>query len=304
MTRILVPVLCMMLLAGCGPRQLEPDAPVDCDRCADWNEPIEPFRVHGNTWYVGTNGLSSILVETGEGLVLIDGALPQSAARIAANIRALGFDPLQIRYILLSHAHYDHAGGLNALQRYARAKVMVSEAAAEVLRTGTLQEDDPQYAYGPDSTTFPAVKVAGVVGDRETLTVGEVTFTAVYTPGHTEGGTTWTWESCALGECQDVVYADSLTAVSAPGFSFGASGAATQLTESAGRIAELDCDILLSPHPFFFGMHDKLERREDGNPFINSLACTFYAEQALGWLEQRLEAEESSPPPLEPRIQL
>ncbi len=291
MTRILAAFFCLGLLAACGPRQLEPDEPFDCERCADWNEPIEPFRVHGNTWYVGTNGLSSILVETGEGLVLIDGALPQSATLIEANVRKLGFDPLQIRYILLSHAHYDHAGGINALQRYTRAKVVVSEESAAVLRSGMLKEDDPQFARGPESTTFPAAKVDSVLGDGETLTVGEVAFTAVYTPGHTAGSTTWTWESCALGECQDVVYADSLTAVSAPGFSFAASGAAAQLTESAGRIAELDCDILLSPHPFFFGMHDKLERRDQGNPFINSLACTFYAEQALGWLEQRLDAE-------------
>ena len=82
MIRLIALLLFFALLAGCGPRQLEPDTPSDCNRCADWNEPVEPFRVHGNTWYVGTNGLSSILVETGEGLVLIDGALPQSAEQI------------------------------------------------------------------------------------------------------------------------------------------------------------------------------------------------------------------------------
>ncbi len=291
MSRIVAVVLSCVLMAACGPRQLEPDAAFDCERCADWNEPIEPFRIHGNTWYVGTSGLSSILVDTGDGLVLIDAALPQSAVQIEANVRALGFDPLDIRYILLSHAHFDHAGGINALQRYTRANVVVSEDSATVLRTGKLQEDDPQFAHGPGKTTFPAAKVDGVLPDGETLNVGEVTFTAVYTPGHTAGATTWTWESCALGECQDVVYAASLAAVSAPGYSFAASGAAAQLTDSAARIAELDCDILLSPHPFFFGMHDKLERRDDGNPFINSLACTFFAEQALGWLEQRLASE-------------
>ena len=121
--------------------------------------------------------------------------------------------------------------------------------------------------------------------------MGEIDVQAVYTPGHTPGGVTWTWESCALGTCYDVVYADSITAVSARGFSFGASGAADMMIESAGKIADLDCDILLSPHPFFFGMWDKLERLDEGNPFVNSLACTFYAESALDWLEQRLQAE-------------
>ena len=102
---------------------------------------------------------------------------------------------------------------------------------------------------------------------------------------------TWTWESCALGTCYDVVYADSLTAVSAPGFSYVESGAAETMIESAGRIADLECDILLTPHPFFFGMYDKVERIDEGNPFINSLACTLYAESMLGWLEQRIDAE-------------
>ena len=105
------------------------------------------------------------------------------------------------------------------------------------------------------------------------------------------GSVTWTWESCAMSTCYNVVYADSLTAVSAQGFSFGTSGAADRMIESAGTIANLDCDILLSPHPFFFGMHDKLERRDEGNPFVNNLGCTFYAETALDWLEQRLKAE-------------
>ena len=70
-----------------------------------------------------------------------------------------------------------------------------------------------------------------------------------------------------------------------------ASGAAATIIDSAENVANLECDILLSPHPFFFGMYDKLERINEGNPFINSLACTLYAESMLGWLEQRLEAE-------------
>jgi len=280
-----------LLVAACGQRELEPDTAYVCDRCEEWNAPMTPFRIHGNTWYVGTDGLTALLVETGDGLILVDGGLPQSAALIIDNIRSLGFDPLDIVAIFVSHAHFDHVGGVNAIQKLSGAKVYTSDAALATLTTGRLQPDDPQYEEESSSGAFPAISDVVVVADDEGVVVGSVTMTAVYTPGHTPGGVTWTWQSCALGTCYDVVYADSLTSVSAPGFSFAASGAAEALIDSAGRIAELDCDILLSPHPFFFGLYDKLERRDRGNPFINDLACSFYAESSLDWLKQRLDAE-------------
>jgi len=291
MTRCSVVIFLLIFLAACGSRELEPDAANDCERCAGWNEPQNPFRVHGNTWYVGTDGLSSILIETDDGLILIDGGLTQSAALVDANIRSLGFDPLDIRAILVSHAHYDHVGGVNALQRMTQASVFASERGVVPLTSGRLDEGDPQFMAEKIDPSFPPVRNVTAVGDGEFVSVGSVNVKAVYTPGHTSNSVTWTWESCALGECLNVVYADSLTAVSAQGFSFAASGAADRMIESAGKIGDLGCDILLSPHPFFFGMYDKLERIDDGNPFVNSLACTFYAEEALGWLEQRLEAE-------------
>jgi len=278
-------------MAACGPRELEPDAAFECANCERWNLPQDPFRVYGNTWYVGTAGLTSLLIETDEGLILIDGALPQSASMIDANIRKLGFDPLNIEAILLSHAHYDHAGGINALQRLSGAAVYSSQEGAKVLRSGMLQEDDPQFLYGPEASSFPAAREVTALASDELLSVGGVDVRAVHTPGHTPGGVTWTWESCALGTCYDIVYADSLTAVSAEGYRFSDGPAANQMIESAGAISELDCDILLSPHPFFFGMQDKLEKRDEGNPFVNNVACMIYAETALGWLEQRLASE-------------
>jgi len=291
MNRNFVLTLVAIFLSACGPPTLEPDAAHECERCEDWNKPLDPFRIHGNTWYVGTDGLSSILIETDDGLVLIDGGLPQSAALIDANIRELGFDPLDVKAILVSHVHFDHIGGVSALQRMTRANVFTSERGIAPLTGGALEEDDPQYVAGTDEGSFPAVRNVTAIGDGEFVSVGGVDVQAVYTPGHTANSVTWTWESCALGECLNVVYADSLTAVSAQGYSFGASGAADQMIESAGTIADLSCDILLSPHPFFFGMYDKLERMDDGNPFVSSLACTFFAESALDWLEQRLQAE-------------
>jgi len=291
MSRSCLLILLAVLLAACGPRELEPDAAFECSNCERWNTPQEPFRILGNTWFVGTAGLTALLIESDEGLILVDAALPQSSTLIEASIRKLGFDPLNIKAILLSHAHYDHAGGINALQRLSGAVVYTSPDGAKVLESGSLQDDDPQFLYGPENTSFPASKNVTAIANGERVTVGDVFVEAVHTPGHTPGGISWTWESCALGVCYDIVYADSLTAVSATGYRFSDGPAANQLIESAGAISELDCDILLSPHPFFFGMKEKLEKRDEGNPFINNVACMIYAETALDWLEQRLESE-------------
>lgn len=280
-----------LLLSACGPRVLEPDEAISCDNCAGWNEPQDPFRIHGNTWYVGTQGLSSLLIETDDGLILVDGGLPQSAALIDASIQELGFDTRDVKAILVSHAHFDHAGGLAALQRLTGATVFTSQAGRETLIVGHLGPDDPQYVADLEQGRFPAVRHVVAVGDGEVVTVGSVDVKAVYTPGHAPGGTTWAWQSCALNVCYDVVYADSMSAVSADGFSYTDSGVADKLVASAGVIADLDCDILLSPHPFFFGMQDKLERLDQGNPFVNNVACLMYADTSLQWLERRLEAE-------------
>ncbi len=291
MTRAAILLVPVLLLAACGPKVLEPDAAIECSNCERWNQPQDPFRLYGNTWYVGTAGLSSILIETAEGLVLVDGGLPQSAGLIDASIRQLGFDPLNISAILLSHAHYDHAGGIAALQRLSGAAVYASDAGRAVLESGELQSDDPQFGEMTSGSGIPVVRNLRSIDDREVLSIGGVDVMAVHTPGHTPGGTSWSWESCALETCYDIVYADSLTAVSAKGYRFSAGPAANQLIESAGAIADLDCDILLSPHPFFFGLQDKLEKIDEGNPFVNNVACMMYADSALEWLEQRLDSE-------------
>jgi metallo-beta-lactamase class B len=130
-----------------------------CDSCDEWNQPQAPFKIHGNTWYVGTSGLSAILVTGPEGHVLLDGALPQSAALIQANIEALGFRIGDVKLIVNSHEHFDHAGGIAALQRASGATVAASAAGARVLRQGTPGSDDPQF-----DATSPAhiPKVANV----------------------------------------------------------------------------------------------------------------------------------------------
>jgi len=290
MSRTILMLVLSLLMAACGPRQLEPDTPSVCDLCDDWNSPQQPFRIYGNTWYVGTAGLTALLVEAGDELILIDGALPQSAEIIDANIRSLGFEPLKISAIFVSHAHFDHAGGVAALQRLSGAAVYSSTEGAKTLASGELQADDPQFLETAESA-FAPIKNVKAVHDGAVVSIDGVDITAVYSPGHTPGGTSWTWESCALDTCYRIVYADSLTAVSAAGYKYSDGRAANQLVESADVISLLDCDILLSPHPFFFGMQDKLQRRDEGNPFVNNVACAIYAETMLGWLQRRLHAE-------------
>ena len=175
---------------------LRPDPPMTCTNCEEWNTPRAPFKVFGNTYFVGSQGLSSLLIVTDAGLVLIDVALPQSAPLIDANIRTLGFRTTDVKYILSSHAHFDHVGGMRSMQRFTRATVLASRETARALGLGHPVPEDPQFEADA-SQNFPGF-TDGVraVKDGEVTRLGATAITAHYTPGHTPGATTWTWQSC------------------------------------------------------------------------------------------------------------
>ncbi len=265
------------------------DAAIDCYDCEQWNRPQEPFRIYGNTWYVGTGGLASILIDTDAGLILLDGGLPQSAEVIVGNISALGFRPKDIRFIGLSHAHFDHAGGIGALQRLNGATVVASQDAAKALRAGSLQSNDPQFGGGMTGQMFPAVADVLGVADGWQMRMGGVTLTALHTPGHTWGGMSWTWQACEKDRCLDVVYVDSLSPVSRTGYRFS-DGLGDVLGETLGRVANLDCDIMLSTHDFSFGLHQKLA--QGAKAFIDDQGCRSRADKTLIQLEKRLKSEQ------------
>ena len=272
------------------------DPGIDCSRCAEWNAPQPPFRVHGDTYYVGTKGLAAILVVSDGGSVLFDGALPQSAPAIARNIEALGFRVEDVRWIFNSHAHYDHAGGIAALQRASGAQVGASARGAEALRAGDLPKDDAQYA-GDASQAFPPVRTVRTVADGETIRVGTLAITAHWTPGHAPGSTSWSWRSCEEDNCVDVVYADSMTAVSADGFRFADDAARiAQFRETLAKVAALPCEVLLTPHPEASELLAKAARVKDGapNPFVEKGACERYAKTAEKRLDTRLAEERSA----------
>jgi len=274
------------------------DAPKVCDSCKHWNEPHQPFRIFGNTYYVGVSGLSAILITSKEGLILLDGDLPQSVPLIEANIRQLGFRVEDVRLIVNSHTHFDHAGGISALQRATGATVAASPSSAIALKDGEPTKDDPQYGFGRSRTGFPSVSKVRVIAHHETLHVGLLAITAHFTPGHTPGSTTWTWRSCEANRCVDVVYADSLSSVSAPGFKFTGNPPQQSRIESFTRsitlVEGLPCDVLLAPHPEFFDLETKfkaLNENPSDNPFIDNQACRAYAQTARKNLEQRAASE-------------
>ena len=283
---------------------LKADRPKECESCAGWNAPQEPFRIFGNTYYVGVAGLSSVLVASDKGLILLDGGLPQSAPLIDASIRRLGFRTEDVRLIVNSHAHFDHAGGIAALQRVSGAIVAASASSARAIESGEPPVDDPQYAFGKEANRFPPVKRVKVVADGETLRVGNLTITAHLTPGHTPGSTSWTWRSCEGARCLEIVYADSLNPVSAPGFRFTGDSThpsiAGTFRRSISTIGSLPCDVLFAVHPSFAGMEDKLKRRRDqpgSEPFVDPTACRSYAADAAKRLDQRIADEEKPPAP-------
>ncbi|HEY6922268.1 MAG TPA: subclass B3 metallo-beta-lactamase [Steroidobacteraceae bacterium] len=268
--------------------------PPNCPKCEQWNLSQQPFQIYGNTYYVGVRGLSSILITSPQGHVLIDGDLAESAPKIVANIRTLGFRIEDVKLILNSHVHYDHAGGIAQLHELSGAKVAGSPFTARALESGRSGPDDPQYEIVP-----PIQKVTGVqvLQDGETLHVGTLALTAHFTPGHTPGGTTWTWQSCEKAHCLNMVYADSLSAISADSFRFTDSKTYPTVRQdfekSFATLNSLPCDILITPHPEISDMWERLEKRQkgDANAFVDTTACKRFAATSRENLAKRLASE-------------
>lgn len=270
---------------------LKPVAPAYAAR---WLNPRAPHRIFGNTYLVGFAGLNVGLIRTNAGLILIDGALPQAVPDIEANIRRLGFDPRDIRFILSTEPHYDHASGLAALARDSGATVVASAWAAKSLTSGHPLPDDPQASMLED---FPAVTKIRVVGDGERIRLGDVTVTARATPGHTPGSMSWTWRSCEGRRCANVVFASSLNPVSADDYRFtdpAHAGTLAAFGRSFALFRALPCDLLISAHPDHSDGDSKYARLAAGarrNPFLDPGACHAYADRFQRALDARLAKE-------------
>lgn len=246
-----------------------------------WSDAAPPARIYGNSYYVGTCGIAVLLIASPEGHILIDGATAEAVPSILANIRALGFAPRDVRLIVGSHEHADHMGGFAALKTATGAKIAVREPARPALTSGQPDPDDPQFGLIPGMT--PAT-VDRIITDNEVVRVGPLRLTAVATPGHTSGSTSWTWQSCEAGDCKTLAYIDSLTAIARDGYRFtDHPERVAPYYETFRRVEMLPCDILVTPHP---GQSKLFQRLSGTEKLIDRDACS----RLVGVMRERLAA--------------
>ncbi len=255
-----------------------------------WAVPAPPAHVYGGTWYVGTCGITSLLVETGAGLVLLDGGVPEASPLVIANIRRLGFNPRQIRWILVSHEHWDHAGAVPEIQKLTGARIVAGPNQLSALSSGKASPDDPQLPFFAGHE-LPPLKVAQTLRDRQRLTVGDVSFVAVATPAHSPGSTSWYWKECEGGVCRTIAYADSVSTPAPDGFRFSDHPPRIRGIEAGlTAISAMPCDILITPHP---AVSDLLPRLSGVKPLAQPGACLAYARTARETFTARIAAEKA-----------
>lgn len=290
-------LMAAMLLAGCAPIAPMPSQndsrsqavalAKSCEGRDGWSDAAPPAHIYGNVYMVGTCGITALLITTPDGHFLIDGATNEAADSIAANIRTLGFDPKDVRYLLATHEHLDHAGGLARLKQITGAKFATREAARLGMETGLPLADDPQHGIHPP---FPGIEADQIIADGETLQIGKQQITVIATPGHTPGGTSYTWKSCEGSLCLPIVYADSLNAVSSDTYRFTDHPAYVAILRSSmARIEAIkDCDIMISPHPF---QSEFFERLAGLKPLVDAGRCKQYVGASRERLDARLAKE-------------
>ncbi|HYL05989.1 MAG TPA: subclass B3 metallo-beta-lactamase [Thermoanaerobaculia bacterium] len=255
------------------------------------NQPVAPFRILGNLYYVGASDVTSFLISTGSGLILIDGGFVETAPQIRDNVARLGFSLRDVKIILNSHAHYDHAGGLAQLKAWTGARLLASAGDAPLLEAGG--RGDPFFG---DQLPFPPVKVDHLLRDGEAVTLDGTTLVAHLTPGHTRGCTTWSMQVAEQGRRHDVVFVGSTSVLAGyrlldhPTY----PGIAEDYARTFSTLAALPCDVFLGSHASFYGGADKARRLREGvtpNPFVDPQGYRSFVAAAAAAYRERLAGE-------------
>ena len=257
-----------------------------------WNKSVAPFRIAGNLYYVGAIEITSYLITTSEGHFLLDGGFVETAPQIEHNIAQLGFKLTDVKFLLNSHAHYDHAGGLAELKKVTGAKFLPSEGDAPLLRSGG--HDD--FRFG-DTLTFPPIAPDQIVHDGEAIRFGNQMVVAHVTPGHTKGCTTWTTKIRDGDKVYDVVFVGSQSALD---YKFVGQesypGITADFERSFALLNHLPCDIFLASHGSFFHFVEKHERllRGDANAFIDPNGYKAYLRESEQEFRNKLAQQKAA----------
>jgi metallo-beta-lactamase class B len=260
------------------------------------NQPVEPYRIAGNLYYVGASDVTSFLITTPQGHILLDGGFAETAPQIEANLQKLGFKLADVKILLNSHAHYDHAGGLAELKRKTGARLYANAADADLLARG----GRGNFAFG-DRLRFPPVQVDHPVHDGETVSLGGTTLTAHWTPGHTRGCTSWSLVVEEGGKRYDVVFLGSTTIN--PGVHLAGKpsypGIADDYAKTFAVLKALPCDIFLAAHASFYNGLEKAKRRQAGeavNPFVDPSGYRDFLARTEKAYRDHLEKEKAAAP--------
>ena len=257
---------------------------------AEWNRPVEPFRIAGNLYYVGAAGVSSYLITTPEGHFLLDTGFRETVPMIEANIQKLGFRFADIKLILISHAHYDHVGGVADVKTRTHAKLAANPADKPLLARGGKGD----FAFG-DRFAYPPVEPDRTLRDGEQVRLGGTTMTAHFTPGHPKGCTSWTTTVKDGGKDLQVVFPCS---VSAPDYQLVNNpkypNIQSDFRSSIAKLRGLPCDVYLGLHGWDFDLAGKLDARKNApgkNPFIDPDGYRKYLDRAEAAIRSAVEKQ-------------
>lgn len=258
------------------------------------NQPVRPFRIVGNVYYVGASDVASYLISTPKGLLLLDGGFAETAPQIESNIALLGFRLSDVRILLNGHAHPDHAGGLAALKRDSGAAFYAM--AQEVV---PLEHNGEGTFYRGDRKLFDSVHVDRVLHDGDTVVLGGVTLTAHLTAGHTPGCTTWTMKAREGVVAYHVVFMCQLTLMGDQPLLHDSNypGIARDYEHTFAVLGGLPCDVFLGEHGRMFDLRGKMARRAAHpavNPFIDPAGCRRFVAQSRREFEAELSREKEA----------
>jgi metallo-beta-lactamase class B len=246
---------------------LAPVASLAAQQPRNWTDTITPFQVIGNIHYVGTAGIAAWLITTPSGYILLDVGVPEAEPQVARNIAALGFRVSDVKILINSHAHYDHSGGIAAFKRRSGAELWMSAGDTAAMQRGVyigLESDT--------SFNFPGARVDRIVHDSTRITLGGVTLTALLTPGHSGGATTWLMEVDDKGVKRSVVFFGGATVAAnrlAPTEQY--PGIVADYRRTFARMRHVRAEVFLSPHAEQYDLLAKRSRLQSQkvNPFVD-----------------------------------